>query len=60
MNEMVERIAVALEPKCRAFGKGNMPMMIAREFAVAALEAMRDPTPPGRIDPTDPNLEGRN
>lgn len=43
-NEMVERVARALEPKCRAFGKGDMPMQVAREFARAAIEAMRQPT----------------
>jgi hypothetical protein len=42
--DMVERVARALEPKCRAFGQGNMPMMVALEFARAAIAAMREPT----------------
>lgn len=41
---MVERVARALEPKCLGFGKGEMPIQIAREFARAAIEAMREPT----------------
>ena len=45
MSEMIERVATALEPKCRAFGKGDMPMQVAREFARAAIDAMREPTP---------------
>lgn len=44
MTEMIERVALVLEPKCRAFGRGEMPMSVAREFAKAAIEAMRDPT----------------
>ncbi len=44
MSEMIERVALALEPKCRAFGKGDMPMQVAREFARAAIEALREPT----------------
>ncbi|TGV15851.1 hypothetical protein EN816_00950 [Mesorhizobium sp. M8A.F.Ca.ET.173.01.1.1] len=43
MSEMIERIATALEPKCRAFGSGDMPMAVAREFARTALEAMCEP-----------------
>ena len=31
-----EAIAKALEPKCRAFGKGDFPLLIAREFAECA------------------------
>lgn len=31
-ESMIERVAIALEPKCRAFGKGDMPMQVAREF----------------------------
>jgi hypothetical protein len=42
--DMVERVAIALEPKCRGFGGGNMPIMVAREFARAAIAAMREPT----------------
>lgn len=45
MGEMLDRVAAALEPKCRAFGQGDMPMSVAREFARAAIEAMREPTP---------------
>lgn len=41
---MIERVAKALEPKCRGFGGGNMPIIVAREFARAAIEAMREPT----------------
>jgi len=37
---MVERIAKALEPKCRAFGGGEMPLMVSQEFARAAIEAL--------------------
>jgi hypothetical protein len=44
MSEMVERMAKALEPKCRAFGGGDLPMQVAREFARTLLEAMREPT----------------
>jgi len=44
-DSMVERMAKALEPKCRAFGQGDMPITVAREFARAVLEAMREPTP---------------
>jgi len=44
MSSMIERVAIALEPKCRAFGKGDMPMQVAREFARSAIEAMREPT----------------
>ena len=44
MSEMIETVAKALEPKCRAFGRGDMPMQVAREFARAAIEAMREPT----------------
>ena len=43
-DELIERVATALEPKCRAFGRGDMPMQVAREFARAAIEAMREPT----------------
>lgn len=34
---MIERVALALEPKCRAFGGGDMPTAVAREFASAVL-----------------------
>jgi len=44
MSEMVERVAQSLEPMCRGFGQGDMPMAIAREFAHAAIAAMREPT----------------
>lgn len=44
MSEMIEYVALALEPKCRGFGKGDMPMQVAREFARTAMEAMREPT----------------
>lgn len=44
MSEMIEYVALALEPKCRGFGKGDMPMQVAREFARAAIESMREPT----------------
>ncbi len=37
---MIEKIALALEPKLRGFALGNMPMELAREFARAALKAM--------------------
>ena len=36
----VEIVAKALLPKCQAFGKGETPMMIAREFAAAAIAAI--------------------
>lgn len=44
MSETIEIVARALEPKCRAFGHGEMPMNVAREFARAAIEAIREPT----------------
>lgn len=34
-----EAVAKALEPKCQAFGNGDMPMQVAREFARAAIAA---------------------
>ena len=40
MDDMVEVVAKALEPKCRGFGNGNMPMQVAREFAKAAIDAI--------------------
>ncbi len=44
MTTMIETVAVALEPKCRAFGKGDIPMQIARELAHTAIEAMVNPS----------------
>jgi hypothetical protein len=39
-DDMIEDVAVALEPKLRGFGSGDMPMQIARELARTAIEAM--------------------
>ena len=39
MDKMIEAVAKAIEPKCRGFGPGDMPMNVAREFARAAVEA---------------------
>lgn len=41
---LTERIASALEPMCRGFGRGNMPMAVARDFAKVAVEASAAPT----------------
>lgn len=39
---MIEQVAKALAPMC--YGKGNMPMAIARDMARVAIAAMREPT----------------
>ena len=43
MNELEDRVTAVFLPKCRGFGPGNIPEMVAREFAVAALQAIREP-----------------
>ncbi len=47
-DELIERVAAALEPKCRAFGRGDMPMQVAREFAIAAIETYEELTLPAK------------
>lgn len=42
MSELIERVAKALEPKCRGFG--GLSMAVAIELARTAVEAMREPT----------------
>lgn len=37
--KLIEAVARALEPKCRGFGAGDMPMAVAREFAQSAITA---------------------
>lgn len=45
MSGPVERVAAALEPMCRAFGKGDMPIQVAREFARMASRGATMTTP---------------
>ena len=40
----LEEMARAIEPMCRAFGRDDMPMQVAREFVLAALEALAEPS----------------
>lgn len=58
-SEMIERVARALEPKCAGFGPGDTPRLVALEFARAAIEAMREPTPQMEDAGMDANPRGR-
>ena len=40
MNDLVEVIAKALEPKCRELGRMDSPMQVAMELAKAAIDAI--------------------
>lgn len=44
MNEKIEQVAKAIQAKCKERGYPECPAPLVHHIAVAAIEAMREPT----------------